>query len=63
MGDRSTFLFARPSFAEGAARLVDWAGALDVYARWDDPDEADAAAISADWGAVRDELSDAAQTA
>ena len=55
----STFLFARPSFFEGAARLVDWSGGLNFYAMWDEPAEADEAAMAADWSAVHDDLAEA----
>lgn len=43
------FLFAQPSFASGAARILDLFAVFDDYNRSDTPIEADAKAIAADW--------------
>jgi hypothetical protein len=45
-------LFARPSFLEGVARLVDFTGLLNTYNTSDSPQEADYRAMLADWEAV-----------
>jgi hypothetical protein len=45
-------LYARPSFLEGAVRLFDFAGALNVYNESLTGDEADFRALRADWYAV-----------
>lgn len=48
----SSFLFARPSVAEGIARLVDFGGTLSVFNVSDTPEDADMTALFADWVAV-----------
>lgn len=48
----SDFLFARPSFFEGVARIVDLGGSLNAYNRSRTPEEADARAIYEDWRAL-----------
>jgi hypothetical protein len=50
------FLYARPSFLEGVARLMDFGNALNDYNRSDRPQEADERALRADWYAVGDDL-------
>jgi hypothetical protein len=49
MGPYSTFLFARPSFIEGMARVVDIGGTLNVYNTSTTPELADFFAMYADW--------------
>jgi hypothetical protein len=56
---QSDFLFAQPSFASGAARVLDLWGALDDYNRSDTPTEADGKAIAADWLVTGQDLGDA----
>lgn len=56
MNRLSEFLFARPSFLEGIARLVDFGGFLNEYNTSNTPDEADFRAIAADWQVVGDDL-------
>lgn len=56
MGKYSTILFASPSFLEGAGRLVDFGGFLNVYNESSTPELADARAIAADWCAVGSDL-------
>ena len=48
------FVCARPSLVSGAARLFDFGGTLNTYYRLVDenPNEADARAIAADWRVV-----------
>jgi hypothetical protein len=53
---KSDFLFAQPSFASGAARVVDLWGQLDAYNDSESGMEADAKAIAADWIVVGDDL-------
>lgn len=53
---KSDFLFAQPSFASGAARVVDLWGQLDEYNTSASGEEADAKAIAADWFVVGDDL-------
>jgi hypothetical protein len=49
---RSDFLFARPSFVEGLARMVDVSNSLNTYNVSRSGDEADARAIHQDWKAL-----------
>jgi hypothetical protein len=56
----SDFLFARPSFLEGVARVIDTAGALNQYNRMPSAQEADALAMWSDWAAVGAEIAAAA---
>jgi len=53
MGSYTDFLYARPSFAEGMARIMDFGNTLTEYNRSPDPD---AIAIAADWNAVAEDL-------
>lgn len=48
----SDYLFARPSFIEGGARLVDVSGSLNTYNYSHNGAEADARAICQDWTAI-----------
>ncbi len=45
----SEFLFARPSFIEGVARILDFNGTLNEYNSSETPDEF---ALSMDWAVV-----------
>ena len=53
---RSDFLFARPSFIEGIARMVDLAGSLNTYNSVPTAEEADGRALYEDWKAVGHDL-------
>jgi hypothetical protein len=53
---RSTFLFALPTWQEGAGRLVDFGDTLTEYNRTAPPRDPDARATAQDWLAVGDEL-------
>jgi len=53
---KSQFLFARPSFIEGVARVVDLGGTLQIYNGSITPKEADARALVADWLAVGEDI-------
>lgn len=61
MGSRfkTDFLFANPSFASGAARLLDFGGTFDQYNNSASPTEADANAAIADWYTVGDDIREA----
>lgn len=54
MSNFSSFLFARPSFVEGVARLIDVSGSLNTYNTSPDGVTADTRALDADWRAVGD---------
>jgi hypothetical protein len=58
---KSDFLFAQPSFASGAARVLDLWGKFDVYNVSVTPSEADANAIAADWFVVGQDILDAVE--
>lgn len=49
---QSDYLFARPSFIEGIARITDFGGALNAYNQSATPLEADERAMLEDWKAV-----------
>lgn len=59
MGYYSTFLFARPSFIEGVARVVDLGGTLNVYNESPNSELADFLAMRADWLAVGSDIAGA----
>lgn len=50
------FLFARPSFLAGVARLLDLDAQIDVYNQSPTTSEADARAIYSDWRMVGEDL-------
>lgn len=56
----SNYLFAEPSFLEGVARVFDPAGVLNTYNRMPSAQEADLAALRADWTAVGAQIAEAA---
>ena len=56
MGTGSDFLFARPSFWSGIARLLDLWGAFDDYNRSRTPVEADRRALYSDWYIVGQDI-------
>lgn len=56
MSERTAYLFARPSFLEGIARIFDFSGSLNVYNESDTPREADRRAIANDFKAVADDM-------
>ena len=56
MSDFSTVLFARPSFLEGVARILDFADLLQEYNRSLTPQQADNLAVAADWGAIGQDI-------
>ena len=52
MSSVTDYLFARPTFLSGVARVFDLGCQFDSYNVSPDPDEADARAIFSDWLAV-----------
>jgi len=52
----SSFLYAEPSFWEGAARLFDFGGTMLEFNRCVAPEQADFFALRADWRAVGDDI-------
>lgn len=60
---RSDFLFAQPSFASGVARIADLWGQFDDYNISNTPEEADSAALAADWIVVGQDICDALKQA
>jgi len=61
MGDFHSFLFARPSFVEGAARLFDFGSTLNEYNNALSGGEADLEAIQDDWRTIGHDLGRAMQ--
>ena len=56
MNKYTDFLFARPSFLEGVARVLDLGGTLQEYNRSLSEEDADFIALAADTKAVGDDL-------
>ncbi|MCL2659596.1 MAG: hypothetical protein FWD64_03640 [Acidobacteriaceae bacterium] len=56
---KTDFLFAQPSFASGAARVLDLWGAFDEYNQSKTSREADTKAIASDWIVVGQDIRDA----
>lgn len=52
MDNYSTILFARPSFVEGMARIMDIGNTLNEYNVSLAPEQADRLALRADWCAI-----------
>ena len=52
----SDFLFARPSFIEGAGRTLDLFGVYQIYNSSKTIEEADRKAIMADWLSLGDDF-------
>jgi hypothetical protein len=52
MGKFTDLLYARPSFLEGVARLLDFGGTLNEYNRLDTPEDVDLVALRSDWEAL-----------
>jgi hypothetical protein len=62
MSNNSTFLFARPSFLEGVARVMDLGGTMQVYNNSKTEKEADLKALKKDWQAVGEDISNAVKS-
>jgi hypothetical protein len=57
MGEFYTdYLFARPSFWEGVARIFDFAGTLNTYNTVDNPNLADYIALANDWAMIAQDM-------
>lgn len=56
------FLYARPSFIEGVARIFDFSGSLNTYNTSSTPSAADYRAIYRDWEIVGQDLDGAIKT-
>jgi hypothetical protein len=56
MSNNTTFLFARPSFIEGVARVLDLGGTMQVYNDCKTEKEADLKALKKDWQAVGEDI-------
>lgn len=56
MSSQSTFLFARPSFIEGVARVMDIGATMQVYNDSKTEKEADLKALKKDWEAVGEDI-------
>ncbi len=56
---RDDFLFARPSFFEGMARVMDFGNTLNIYNLSRNGAEADFIAIRNDWRMVAQDLKEA----
>jgi hypothetical protein len=56
------FLFARPTFWSGMARVLDLSGSLNEYNYTSTPKVADFCAISSDWKAVGSDILNAMVT-
>jgi len=61
--DRSGILFARPSFIEGVARIIDFGGTLNIYNDSMTEALADRNALASDWQAVGDALQESLKLA
>ena len=56
MSDKSTFLFARPSFASGVSRIMDLGATMQIYNNSKTENEADLKALKKDWEAVGEDI-------
>lgn len=67
MGDniiepRTDFLYARPSFSEGVARIIDFGNGLNTYNTSPSSEIADEIAIGMDWAVVGKDIRVAIKT-
>jgi hypothetical protein len=56
MSDFTSILFAKPSFWEGWARIVDFGNTLTEYNRSRTGEQADRFALTADWAAIGEDI-------
>lgn len=54
--NRSTYLFATPTWTEGVGRLLDFGDTLTQFNESDSPEQADYQALAMDWRAVGDDI-------
>jgi hypothetical protein len=52
----STFVFAVPTWADGAGRIMDIAGVFDDYNKVGTPEQADAFMLYLDWMAIGEDM-------
>ena len=57
--DRRFLYYARPTFLEGLARIMDFGNSLNQYPRFRTAREADAFALRSDWIMVGQDISEA----
>lgn len=62
MGPVTDFLFARPSFWGGAARVFDLGNTLTEYNRSLTPAQADLVALRSDWRLIAEDMRQAGRT-
>lgn len=63
MGHLSSFLYAEPSFIEGAARILDFGDTMSEYNRSPTGTDADYVALAADWERIGADLFEAMRIA
>ncbi len=63
MGSLTNILYARPSFKEGVASILDFGNTLTEYNTALTPEQADALAMSADWQTVGYDMKEVAKEA
>ena len=56
MGICTDYIYARPSFLEGVARIMDIGGTLNEYNYASDGQQADAIAIWSDWAVIGQDM-------
>lgn len=56
MLEYTTYLYARPSFIEGIARILDFGNTLQVYNTSSGADDPDAWALATDWYAIGEDM-------
>ena len=59
---RTDFLFARPSFIEGIASVLDLGATLIEYNESKTPEDADYIALKSDWGVIGNDIKNAIET-
>lgn len=62
MGGTTDFLYARPSFLQGVARVIDFGNFLDDYNTSPTSQEADSQALRNDWAALGADFRHAAES-
>ena len=62
MGERSDFLYARPSFLSGMARVLDLGATLREFNSSLIPEQADAIALRTDWAIIGNDIRGVAAT-
>lgn len=60
---RTDFLFATPTFIEGAATVFSIAGLRHAYNRSETPEQADYLAVSSDWAVIGEDIDKSTKSA